>query len=157
MTPPKGPAPPGTMIIVGGGIINHHGGIRNQGSSRGGPGSQPQPLRWQTVRRPKQQPFGSCGGGQPPMLYSNSRSKEARGLVSLWRMGGARQPISRVLYPDAGAPSLSSAAPNRDGGHLSSPPNDRSCHRVPVGHGPMFPSGSSSQPGDGPGAHSPSI
>ena len=75
----------------------------------------------------------------------------------VWGWGEPGRPISRVLYPDAGAPCRSWVAPNRDGGHLSSPLNDGLRHRVPMGHGTMFPSGSSSQPGDGPGTHCPPI
>ena len=71
--------------------------------------------------------------------------------------GEPSKPISRVLYPDAEATGMSRVAPNRDGGHLSSPPDSRGGYRVPTQGGTMFPSGSSSQPGDGPDTHSPPI
>ena len=59
---------------------------------------------------------------------------------------GPGTPVSRVLYP---LPA--------DGDHLSSPPNSVKRCGASVVHETMSPSGSSSQPGDGPGAHCPSI
>ena len=87
------------------------------------------------------------GGAIRPICYRRGRN--------LWEE--PCKPISRVLYPDAEATGLSQVAPNRDGGHLSSPPDGRGGHRVPAQGGTMFPSGSSSQPGDGPDTHSPPI
>ena len=84
-------------------------------------------------------------------------SRQVRGAMG--KRGEPRRPVSRVLYPAVPCCHLTmlSAVIRRDGDHLSSPPNGRSGHRAPTVRGTMLPSGSSGQPGDGPGTHSPPI